>query len=111
MTAETKDISDVKTLEKMTAKDLRKLALDLGGIVGVHSMKKEELLVAIKEHKGIADDSTPRGIRVEINRRLKAKIRELGELKRQAREAKDNKRVAILRRKINRLKKQTRKAA
>ena len=29
-----------KPLEKMTAKELRELALSIGGIVGVHGMKK-----------------------------------------------------------------------
>jgi len=45
-----------KPLEKMTVKDLREMAKDMPGIEGVHGMKKEELIVAIKEVKGIKDE-------------------------------------------------------
>ena len=37
-----------KPLEKMTAKELREMALGLPGIEGVHAMKKEELITAIR---------------------------------------------------------------
>jgi hypothetical protein len=37
-----------KPLEKMTAKELRKVALEIPELTGVHAMKKEELLAAIK---------------------------------------------------------------
>jgi hypothetical protein len=45
-----------KPLDKMTATELRKYALDTGEISGVHGMNKEELLTAIKEAKGIKDE-------------------------------------------------------
>ena len=45
-----------KPLDKMTATELRKYAMDMGEISGVHGMNKEELLVAIKEVKGIKDE-------------------------------------------------------
>jgi hypothetical protein len=41
-----------KPLDKMTATELRKYALELGEISGVHGMNKEELLAAIKEGEG-----------------------------------------------------------
>ena len=41
-----------KPLEKMTVKALREIAKDIPEIVGVHGMKKEELIVAIKEARG-----------------------------------------------------------
>jgi len=44
-----------KPLEKMTAKELREMALGLPGIHGVHAMKKEELTIAIRKAKGIAE--------------------------------------------------------
>jgi hypothetical protein len=44
-----------KALEKMTVKDLREMAKDMPEISGVHGMKKEELIVAIKDVKGIKD--------------------------------------------------------
>ena len=45
-----------KPLEKMTAKELRELALTLEGIVGVHAMNKNELIAAVKEAKGIVEE-------------------------------------------------------
>src|SRR3989304_6949750 len=47
-----------KPLEKMTAKELREMALGLPGIHGVHAMKKEELIVAIRAAKGIPEPET-----------------------------------------------------
>ena len=44
-----------KPLEKMTAKELREMALGLPGIHGVHAMKKEELITAIRAAKGITE--------------------------------------------------------
>ena len=44
-----------KPLEKMTAKELREMALGMPGIHGVHAMKKEELITAIRTAKGITD--------------------------------------------------------
>jgi len=42
-----------KPLEKMTAKELREMALGLQGIHGVHAMKKEELIIAIRAPKAL----------------------------------------------------------
>jgi len=106
-----------KPLDKMTAKELREMALEIPGITGVHAMKKEELLKAIKEAKGIKDEEpikerkkkTPKK---EVSvKELKKKVVRLKEEKEAAREAEDRKKVDILRRRINRLKKQTRKVA
>ena len=98
-----------KPLEKMTAKELREMALELEGIVGVHAMNKQELIDAIKEVKGIVDEKKKR---TDIDvRAIKKKIKELRELKRQAKAKGDKKRVEILRRRMSRLKKQTRRAA
>jgi hypothetical protein len=44
-----------KPLEKLTAKELREMALGIPGIHGVHAMKKEELITAIRAAKGIAE--------------------------------------------------------
>jgi|UniRef100_A0A7C5AL20 hypothetical protein len=100
-----------KPLDKMTATELRKYALELGEIVGVHGMNKEELLAAIKKVKGITDEGKKAAKSVNV-RELKQKIKELRALKAQAREAgESNKKLEILRRRMNRLKKRTRKAA
>jgi len=99
-----------KPLDKMTATELRKYALDLGEISGVHGMNKEELISAIKEVKGIKDEGKA------------AKTVNVRELKEQAQAARakkleaigagePQKKIDILRKKANRLKKRTRKAA
>jgi len=45
-----------KPLDKMTAKELRELAMTTGAVVGVHAMNKAELIAAIKEERGIVDE-------------------------------------------------------
>lgn len=98
-----------KPLDKMTAKELRELALATGGIVGVNAMNKLELISAIKEIRGIVDDtSKKKGIDV---RALKSKIRELKEKHEQAKEAGNNRLIDAFRRRISNLKKKTRRAA
>ena len=100
-----------KPLDKMTATELRKYALELGEITGVHGMNKEELLAAIKQVKGIADEGKKATKQVNM-RDLKQKIKELRSLKAEAYEAgESSKKINILRRRMNRLKKRTRKAA
>ena len=98
-----------KPLEKMTVTDLREMAKDMPGIVGVHGMKKTELIVAIKEVKGIKDEpakKTDASIG-EIKKQIKAiKVK-----RQEALEAKDGKMATIYKRRISRLKKKSRKAA
>lgn len=98
-----------KPLEKMTVKDLREMAKDMPGIVGVHGMKKEELIVAIKEVKGIKDEPVKKADASigEIKKQIKAmKAQRQGALA-----AKDSKMATIYKRRISRLKKKSRKAA
>ncbi len=100
-----------KPLDRMTAKELREYALTLGEIVGVHGMNKEELIAAIKEIKGISDDSPKAAKSVNV-RELKEKIKVLRAQKDEARSSQAGRNtIDILRRRINRLKKRTRKAA
>ena len=100
-----------KDLERMTVKELKALAAESTDVVGIHAMKKAELLAAIKEAKGIKEEKAPKkkaekgAITV---RELKAKIVELKEKRQEARKAKDKRMVDILRRRINRAKKRTR---
>jgi len=98
-----------KPLEKMTAKELRDVALTIPEITGVHGMNKEEVLAAIKKARGIKEDSGKKGDR--SMRQLKEKISELRKKKLEAREKKDKKGIDQIRRRISRLKKKTRKAA
>lgn len=98
-----------KALEKMTAKELRELALSTGGVTGVHAMNKAELVAAIKELRGIVDEKGKSG-RVNV-RALKIKIRELKEKRIQAKESGNKDFADSLRRRISNLKKKTRRAA
>jgi hypothetical protein len=98
-----------KPLDRMTAKELREVALGLEGIVGVHAMNKSELLAAVKKAKGIVDEKK-RQTSVDV-RTIKRKIRDLRSQKEAIKEAGDKKKMKILRRRINRLKKKTRRVA
>lgn len=100
-----------KPLEKMTAKELREMALGLEGIVGVHSMNKPELIKAIKEAKGIKDEPGRKAVDPAAIREAKKKIKDLQAQRAQALEAGDKKRAEILRKKTSRLKKKTRRLA
>jgi hypothetical protein len=62
---------------------LRDLAKDMPGIVGVHGMKKEELIVAIKEVKGIKDEP------------VKKKDATIGEIKKQIKAIKAQRQSAL----------------
>jgi hypothetical protein len=98
-----------KPLDKMTAKELRELALSMGGLVGVHGMNKPELIAAIKEERGIVDDS---GKKKSFDvRELKAKIQEIKEKKLKALEDGNTKLADSFRRRISNMKKKTRRAA
>jgi hypothetical protein len=119
-TEETQSISagaDEKPLDKMTAKELREVAAEIPGVTGVHAMKKEELLKTVKEHRGIKDEKplkkkkTKKDKKESSRSELKTKIIELKKQKSLAREAKDARQVQILRRRISRMKKMTRKVA
>ena len=106
-----------KPLEKMTVKELKEVALEIPGVTGVTSMKKEELLDIIKKDMGLEDEKPAQKKKEKPTKptssvkELKKKIVQFKFDKQKAREAKDRKKVDILRRRINRLKKQTRKVA
>jgi hypothetical protein len=103
-----------KPLDKMTVIELREFALAKNlGIVGVSAMKKEELLPAVKEALGIRDEEPVKKGRAEKATvgEMKKKVHQLKEEKRAAISSKDKKRVHVLRRRINRLKKRSKKVA
>jgi hypothetical protein len=100
-----------KPLEKMTAKELREYALELGEIMGVHGMNKEELLAAIKKVKGLKEEKQKKAEAVTV-RDLKLKTKELRARKQEALAAgMPRKQIDILRKRANRLKKRTRRVA
>ena len=98
-----------KPLEKMTVKELREMAKEIPSISGVHGMKKDELLVAIKEAKGIKEEPVKKADSSVSE--LKAQIRSLKTQRQAALEGKDKKMATIYKRRISRLKKKTRRKA
>jgi hypothetical protein len=101
--------TEEKPLDKMTAPELKEIAAQIPGATGVTAMKKEELLAIIKKHRGIEDEAN--GNKGSVTAKsLKHKLIDLRTAKAAAREVKNKKEVDILRRRMNRLKKKTRKA-
>ena len=104
-----------KPLEKMTAIELKEMAMTIPGATGVSAMKKEELVPFIREYMVIKEEFTtePKAKKVKKPKanikELKAKVVQLRGEKKNARANKEKERVDVLRRRINRLKKQTRK--
>ncbi len=108
-----------KPLEKMTAKELREMALEMSGIHGVHAMKKEELLVAIRAAKGITEAEPKKEKHAVIKKekvvltasQLKQKVRELRAKREEILQQQNWKMAEVLRKQIRRFKKMTRRAA
>lgn len=97
-----------KAIEKMTIKELRGIALTIPDVQGVHGMNKEELIAIVKKFKGIKEEKKKD---VASVRELKQKIKEIKLKREEAREKGDKKMLEILRKKISRLKKRTRRLA
>lgn len=112
-----KDSEEGKSLDKMTVLELRDIAKTIPGVVGATAMKKEELLVIIKDYRGIKEEETVKrkekkvGGKIVTVTDLKRKILKIREEKDAARAGKDRKTINVLRRRINRIKKHTRKLA
>ena len=108
-----------KPLEKLTAKELREMALGMPGIHGVHAMKKEELITAIRAAKGIAEPEHKKEKHAVVKKEkvvlsiaeLKQKAKELRAKREELLGQKNWKMAQILRKRITRLKKKTRRAA
>ena len=97
-----------KPLDKMTVKELRDLAKESTNLTGVYGMNKPELIAEIKKARGIVEEVS--GKTNSTVREIKKKMREL-KVVQAAAVSEDNLRIArIVKKKINRLKKQTRKA-
>lgn len=105
-----------KPLVKMTAVELKEVAMEIPGAVGVTAMQKADLLSSIREYYGLEDEAVEKKKKVKkvvpkaTIKELKGKIVELRGRKGEVRETGDPKQINVLRRRINRLKKQTRKA-
>lgn len=116
MTKEKKEMHE-KPLDKMTVTELREVAKEISSITGAHGMKKAELLSAIKEAKGMVDESQNKPaakakVKTAVTvQEIKALIKGLRVQKEQALADKDKKQAKIYRRRISRLKKKSRQAA
>jgi hypothetical protein len=108
-----------KPLEKMTATELREMALGLPGIQGVHAMKKEELITAIRAAKGIPEPEPKKEKKMVAKKekvvltaaQIKQKAKELRAKREELLQQRNLEMAEILRKRISRLKKKTRRAA
>jgi protein-arginine kinase activator protein McsA len=110
------DMEDLaKQLPKMTIKELRDIAKELGA-EGVSGTKKEDLLEFIRKAKGITEIKphkvSKKKAKKELNvKELKKNIFSLKAKQAEALQKGDKRMATIYRRRISRLKKQTRKVA
>ncbi len=98
-----------KTLEELSAKELRELALAIEGLTGVHIMNKAEMIAEINKSRGVAVEAKKKpavGVR-----QLKAGLRKLKVKRVQAKEESKGKLADSYRRRISNLKKKTRRSA
>lgn len=115
--AEREKLALIKPLDKMTTPELKEAALEIPGLSGVSAMKKEELQAVLREYLGIEEEAPVKKAKMKSQgpsvsvKELKGKIVQLRGQKKEARKAKDREKTDILRRRINRLKKMTRKVA
>ena len=95
----------------MTVKELRELANKefASEIIGAHGMNKEELVIAIKKAKGIAISEPKK--KSDSVREIKQKIKQVRAKRENFVQENNKKMAAILRRRISKLKKKTRRAA
>ncbi|HOM27844.1 MAG TPA: transcription termination factor Rho [Deltaproteobacteria bacterium] len=118
--SEKKPHKDEKPLERMTVKELREIALEIPHEhteIAVRDMNKEQLVAFIKQARGIHDEpAAPHPKKkakakvILTKQEVKARIRDLKK-KAKASGGDDPKRASILRRRISRLKKLSRKLA
>ena len=110
-----------KPLDKMTVVELREVAKkEIPDITGVSGMKKDQLLSVVKEVRGIKDE-TPAKKKKKKKTAGPKKVMSVKEMKQEVvrlrtereaiRKDGDKKKLEIIRRRINRLKKMSRKAA
>ncbi len=114
-------VHTAEELQHLTVKELRELAKELPGATGIHAMKKDDLVtllssgaggsgaakttaVAPKQAKQSGAKKKPR-----TKSEIKSLLGELHKAKDSAQVTRDRARIEVLRRRINRLKKQTRK--
>ena len=101
-----------KPIEKMTVKELRALAKELGA-EAVSGMQKEELIEFVRRAKGLPVERkrVVKKVKKALDvKELKAKIKELKIKRAEALKMQDRRMATIYRRRISRFKKLTRRA-
>lgn len=99
-----------KPLDKMTQKELRELCIEkIPMITGASGMSKEELLPAIKEVLGIEEEEVDTGNPHKDE--IAALKKSISELRTQKDAVENRKQREIIRKKINKMKKRTRRLA
>jgi len=103
--------AELKRLQKLTVKKLREEVLENyhDQIKGVHGMTKEQILRALCEIKGIPLQEKKEA--AVDKSAIKAEIKKLKAARAQAISAKDKAALALVRKKIKRLKRKLRRAA
>ncbi|KPJ99181.1 MAG: hypothetical protein AMJ60_05895 [Desulfobacterales bacterium SG8_35] len=118
--AKKEEMQAEKPLDKMTVVELREVAKqEIPDITGVTGMKKDQLLEAVKEARGIVDEAPATkkkkktaGPKKEMTvKDIKQEIVRLRAERETLRQENDKKKLEIIRRRINRLKKMSRRAA
>ena len=112
-----KEHNEEKSLEKMTVKELKAIAMEIPRSMAVHDMKKADLIDFIKEARGISEQAPVKGEKKVAEKiilsksEIKSTIKQLKEEKKAAQETNNRKKTDFLRRRISHLKKQTRSLA
>ncbi len=108
-------MSTEENFAKMTVKELRELAKEVPGLTGISSLKKDELIAALQGSRGAGQETKNKkkeagpSLKALSAREVKERISSVRAQKSAACEGKDKKLLGALRRKLNRLKKQSRK--
>jgi hypothetical protein len=109
-------MEEKKDLEKMTAVELRELARkEYPNLTGVHALKKEELVLAIRQARGevikeIKKKKAAGKVKAD-KKEIKKRLRQLQEKKSEILAGGSKKDLIHLRRRIKRLRRLTQKAA
>jgi len=103
-----------KSLDKMTIKELRAIAMEIPRSTAVHDMKKDELIAFISEARGISYEKPVTAVKKppkvkQTKSEIKGKIKQLKKERQEVLETNSKKKSDFLRRRISRLKKQSRK--
>jgi hypothetical protein len=112
-----KERKEEKSLEKMTVKELKAIAMEIPGSIAVHDMKKDELIAFINEARGVRDQQPVRAEKKIVKKikltksEMKKKIKQLKDEKKEVQVTNNRGKSDFLRRRISHLKKQTRRFA